>query len=312
MISLADIEAAAARLSGKVRRTPLLRADQLQHPPGPGELWLKLEQLQVTGSFKARGATNKLLLTPKDELARGITTASGGNHGAAVARAGHLAGVPTTIFVPEGVSPLKRAKIEGWGAEVRVVGRVWDEANEAAGRFAREEGAAFFHPFAEPAIVAGQGTVALEVLSDKPDIDTFLIAIGGGGLVAGMATAIRALRPGARIIGIEPEGAPTLQASLMARQVVTLPAVTTSIPTMACGRTSEAIFDIVRESVDEVILLPDEAMAAAARWLWLECGIAADLSGAAAVAALQSGKVEVKPGEKVCALVCGAGAEALG
>ncbi|SNB77960.1 threonine dehydratase [Arboricoccus pini] len=311
MIELADIEAAALRLKGKVRRTPMMRADQLLEVPSDAELWLKLENLQVTGSFKARGATNRLLTTPAESLNRGIVTASGGNHGVAVARAAHLAKVPATIFLPEGVSPLKRAKLEAWGAQVQTVGMVWDEANEASLRFAAEKGAMHFHPFAEPAIVAGQGTVALEVLSEKSDIDTFLIAIGGGGLIAGMATAIKAIRPNARIIGIEPVGSPTLEASRRAGEVVRLPAITTRVPTMACGRTDPRIFEIVQRHVDEIVLLEDEEMAAAANWLWLELGIAADLSGAAAAAALRTGKVKLRASERVCVLICGAGNDAV-
>jgi threonine dehydratase len=311
MIGLADVEAAAERLQGKVRRTPMMRADQLLEAPGAAELWLKLEHLQVTGSFKARGATHRLVTTPPEQLERGIVTASGGNHGVAVARAAHLAGVPGTIFLPEGVSALKRAKLEAWGAQVRTAGKVWDEANEASLAFAAEQGAVHFHPFAEPAIVAGQGTVALEVLSDKPDIDTFLIAIGGGGLISGMATVIKALRPSARVIGIEPTGSPTLAASRRAGEVVRLPAVTTKVPTMACGRTDPRIFDLVERHVDDIVLLEDAEMEAAARWLWLELGIAADLSGAAAAAALRTGKVLTRPGERVCVLICGAGSDAV-
>ena len=311
MITLADVEAARARLDGNIRRTPLIAADNLSAPISAADLYLKLESLQATGSFKARGATNRLLATPRAELEKGIVAASGGNHGVAVARTGALAGVPAHIFVPETIAPSKLAKLKQWGAHVELVGQVFDEADRAARAFAASIGAIYFHPFADPLVVAGQGTLALEVLDQLPDVDTFLIAIGGGGLIGGMGTAIRALRPGARIIGIEPVGCPTLKASLDAGHVVTVKTITTRVPTMTCARTDDAVFELVRSVVDDIVLIDDAAMVEAARWLWFELGIAADLSGAAAAAALKTGTVTVRPGEKVCALVCGAGPDGI-
>ena len=274
MITLEDVESAAARIAPYVRRTPLVLANHALHPPTEAALWLKLECLQVTGSFKARGAMNRLLTTPREQLAGGIVTASGGNHGVATARAGRIAGAPTTVFLPANASPLKRAKLAAWGAELRIEGQVWDETDRAARAFARDKGAAYFHPFADPATVAGQGTLALEILPDLPDATLYLIAIGGGGLAAGMATVLRARAPQARLIGIEPFGSPTLHASLVAGAVVTLPKVTTSVPTMACGRTDERVFEIIRAKLDDVVLIEDSDMLDGARWLWFEMGLA--------------------------------------
>ena len=312
MITIDDIRGAADRIRNAVRRTPVMAADQmLTSPLADASLWLKLECLQVTGSFKARGATNQLMTLPAEVLARGIVTASGGNHGVAVARAAHLAGVPATIFLPEGAAPAKQAKIADWGAEIRIVGRFWDEADEVARAFAQQAERTYFHPFASPAIVAGQGTVALEILEQLPDANLFLIAVGGGGLIAGMSTVLRALRPDARIVGIEPIGAPTLHASLQRGEVVTLSEITTRIPTLACARTDPRIFDIVQKNVNSIVLLDDAAMVEAARWLWFEFGLATDASGAAVVAALRSGRVDVNPGDRICALICGAGTDGL-
>ncbi|MGH9174701.1 MAG: pyridoxal-phosphate dependent enzyme, partial [Vicinamibacterales bacterium] len=159
MIGLDDIRAAEERLAGQVRRTPLVEVTQVRTPITEATLTLKLELLQVTGSFKARGATNRLLATPKQEVANGIVAASGGNHGLAVARAGAAARVQTTIFLPTNASPAKIDKLKGWGAETVVVGDIWDESNVEALAFAAERGAAYFHPFADPLVVAGQGTV---------------------------------------------------------------------------------------------------------------------------------------------------------
>jgi threonine dehydratase len=271
------------------------------------EVMLKLELLQVTGSFKARGATNKLLNTDPEVLARGIVAASGGNHGLATARAGFLAGVPTTIFLPDNATPAKIAKLHQWGAETRIVGSAWHEANAAALDLVASTGAAYFHPFADPHVVAGQGTVALEILEQYPEVDTFLVAMGGGGLISGVATAVKALKPGARVVGIEAAGCPLLLRALEAGENRPLDRITTSVATMACARTEDVIFDIVRDTVDQIVLVDDEEMLRAARWLWFEMGLAADLSGAAAVAALRERRLTLRPGERICAIVCGAG-----
>ena len=313
MIDIADIEAARERIAGYVRRTPVTPLAQLKSPPpGAARVTLKLECLQVTGSFKARGAMNRLAGTPKDQLGAGIVTASGGNHGLAVARTAYAAGVPAVVFVPANVSPAKVAKMKAWNATVEVVGDEWSVSNAAALDYASKTGAIYFHPFADPLVVAGQGTLALEILEDIPDMDAILVAIGGGGLIAGMATAIRARRPGVRIIGIEPVGSPTLKASIDAGHVVTLNAVTSRVPTMSCRRTDEQVFETVRKNVDEIVLVTDDEMEHAARWLWFEMGVAADLSGAASLAALRQSLPGLAGARHICALVCGAGAEGTG
>ena len=311
MVQLADVEAARRRIAPHLRRTPLL---DVGPPPGGGpasRLTLKLENLQVTGSFKARGATNKILALPPAQAARGLVTASGGNHGLGVAFAGRLAGAPVTIYLPANVPPAKAAKLERWGARVVREGEVWDDANEAALAAARREGMTYVHPFADPAVIAGQGTLGLEVLEDAPETDLAVVAIGGGGLIAGVAVALKSLRPGLRVVGVEPVGAPTLYESLRAGAVVELPEVTTAANTLAPRRSHETNFAIIRETVEGVVLITDDEMREAARWLWFEAGIAAELSGAAAVAALRAGKVPLDGARSVCAVVCGAGTDGL-
>jgi threonine dehydratase len=217
--------------------------------------------------------------------------------------------VAATIFVPENAAPYKIDKLRALGADVEVVGSVWNETNEHALAFARENGATYFHPFADPAVLAGQGTLALEILEQNPDIDTFLIAIGGGGLITGMATALKALKPDVTIIGIEPVGCPTFHDSIARGEVVTIAHVETRVATMACARTDPGVFALSKDLIDQVVLLEDGEMQDASSWLWSEFGIAADLSGAAAMAAIRQGRVSLEPGEQVCALVCGAGTE---
>ncbi|MBK3745509.1 threonine/serine dehydratase [Paraburkholderia aspalathi] len=312
MISIDDIRQAERRIEGKIRRTPIIKADNFSTASLEGiNLTMKLELLQVTGSFKARGATNRLLNLEPSALKNGIVTASGGNHGLGTARAGRMAGVPTTIFLPTNAAPSKLAKLEQWGANIRVVGDSFSETNAVALEFAAQTGAAYFHPFADPDVVAGQGTLGLEILSQMDKIDTVLVAIGGGGLISGISTVFKALAPHVRVVGIEAAGSASLLKSVEAGVNITLDSVTTQVATMSCARTDDRIFDIVRRNVDEIVLVDDAEMKSAAEWLWFEMGLAADLSGAAAIAALREGRVKTRPGENICAIICGAGPEAI-
>lgn len=312
-ISLSDVEAARERIAGVARETPLWNAPVNRLPiPEAARLWLKLELLQVTGSFKARGAVNKARALSAEALRRGIITASGGNHGLAVAYVGSLFGVATTICLPENVNPDKVNRLRGLGATVVIDGATWDISNAGALACAASEGLTYIHPFADPLVAAGQGTIALEVLDAVPAIDTLLVAIGGGGLIAGIATAAKAIKPSIRIIGIEPVGAPTLKACVDAGAIVTLPKIETAAVTLAAGRTEPLNFEAVRQHVDDIVLVTDDEMRDAARWLWSEFAIAAELSGAASIAAIRNGAVTIMPGENVCALICGAGRDGLG
>lgn len=307
-LGLSEIEQARRRLAEHVRRTPLLRAEPLLRSARVDRLTLKLESLQVTGSFKARGATHKVLTLAPEEARRGLVTASGGNHGLGVAYAGRLAGAPVTIYLPANVPPAKAEKLERWGARLVWEGQVWDDADAAAREAAVRSGATYVHAFADPAVIAGQGTIGLEIAEDDPEADLLLVAIGGGGLIAGVATAVKALRPQMRVVGVEPVGAPTLSASLRAGRVVELERIATAANTLAPRCSAELNFEIIRRTVDEIVLVEDDEMREAARWLWFEHGVAAELSGAAAVAALLAGRAT---GRRVCALICGAGTDGL-
>ncbi len=311
-VTLADIEAAAERIEGRVRRTPCLRARFLRQPLHPGELLLKLESLQVTGSFKARGANNAVLQLDDAALRRGIVTASGGNHGLAVAYAGQASGAATVIYLPESTSAAKADKLRAWGAEVVVEGAVWDDADEAAQARATRDGLAYIHPFSDPAVIAGQGTVGREMLDQSPHIDTLLVAIGGGGLISGIAIAAKAMKPDIRVIGIEPVGAPTLSESLAAGKPITLPKIETAAVTLAPRRSAEINLEIIRKNVDRIVLVTDDEMREAARWLWFEMGIGAELSGAAAIAAIQADKVNLPEGSTTAAVICGVGDDGIG
>lgn len=308
-IELAHIKAAQSRIAPYVRRTPLMAVQAFKEPPpGKPELYLKLENLQITGSFKARGAVNKLL-SLEQETVRGLVTASGGNHGLGVAYAGWLSGKPATIYLPGSTPATKAEKLATWGATVIRYGEVWDEANVAALAHAEREGLIYLHPFADPAVIAGQGTLGLEMLEDAPQLDTLLVAIGGGGLISGIALAAKAMKPDIRVIGIEPVGAPTLYESLKAGAPVELAHIHTKAGTLAPRRSDALNFGIIRQHVAEIVLVTDDEMALARQWLWLELGIACELAAAAALAALLTGKVQTTVGERVGVVVCASNPE---
>lgn len=307
---LAAIRLAAQRVAGRIRRTPLVEATQDKHEL-LGRVFLKLESLQVTGSFKARGALNTLASLSREEVMRGVITASGGNHGLAVAYAGHVAQTPATIYLPRNVPAAKIAKLEAWGARVVLEGEVWDEANRAALARAGRDGLTYIHPFADPRVIAGQGTLGLELVEEAPALDTLVVAIGGGGLISGVALAAKALKPAIKVIGVEPVGAPTLHDSLRAGRLVELARIDTAAITLAPRRSEPINLEIIARHVDEIVLVDDEEMREAARWLWFEHGVAAELSGAASVAALLAGRYRPREAERVCALVCGAGTDGI-
>lgn len=323
------MRAARVRIAGHVVATPMARLRAGTVPPGKGDVarriadvpvaperlardvLLKLESLQVSGSFKARGAMNKVLSLAPEVARRGLVTASGGNHGLAVAYAGRVIDVPTIVYLPHRTAPAKAARIEGWGARVVREGDVWDDAHAAAVAHAERDGLTYVHPFADTAVVCGQATIALEVLEQAPEVDLFVVAIGGGGLVAGVAAAAKLLRPDLRVIGVEPEGAPTLFESVRANAVIELAEIRTAASTLAPRRSDALNLAIIRETVDSIVLVSDDDMRAAARFLLTEVGIGAELSGAAALAAVLSNKLDLGAARNPCVLVCGAGSDAL-
>jgi threonine dehydratase len=310
--TLEDVLAAESRLRPYIRHTPLMLTTPTKNKLLPeSSVYLKLELMQITGSFKARGAMHKLLTTPAEQIARGIVTASGGNHGLGVAYAGWVSGRPATIYLGANTPPAKADKLQQWGAEVVWAGEVWDDANAAALQRAEQDGMAYFHPFADPAVIAGQGTIMLEVMERLPQVDVMVAAIGGGGLIGGISIAAKALNPRIRIIGVEPIGAPTLYESVRVGHPVTLEAIRTEANTLAPRQSSALNLKIIQQHVEEIILVSDEAMYEAARWLWYEFALAAEFSGAAALAGLMSGQVRIQPGETVCVLVCGAGTDGI-
>jgi len=294
------IAAMEPRIRPYVRHTPVLRVDMADFDRPPLAVDLKLECLQHSGSFKARGAFTNLLERPVP--AAGVVAASGGNHGAAVAYAAMRLGHKATIFVPEVSPPAKLQRIRGYGAELIVGGARYAEALAASEAFAENTGALQIHAFNQEETLVGQGTLGLEIEQDLPEIDTLLVAVGGGGLIGGIAAWFAGR---IRIVAIEPEGAPTLHRAFEAGHPVDAPAEGVAADSLAPKRVGEMMFPIAEAFVERSILVTDDAIIAAQKALWERVRIIAEPGGAAAFAALLSGRYTPAPGERVAVLVCG-------
>ena len=302
-ITLKDIEAAAQRIDGKVWKTPLERSDYFSALTGR-EIANKLENIQRTGSFKVRGALNKILATPEAQRSRGFVAASAGNHAQGLAHAARVAGADAAIVMPEGAPINKIERTRRLGARVILHGQVYDECEAEARRLAESEGMIFVSAFDDPLVVAGQGTVGLEILEQYPEVDTIIVPVGGGGLVSGVAIAVKSRSPRVRIIGVEPTGANALSRSLRAGSRVTLQ----SLDTIADGvkvKTPGAIaFDVARRLVDEVAEVDDEEIARAVLLYVEEDKSVVEGAGALPLAALLSRQVQ-NAGRNVCLVVSG-------
>lgn len=307
-ITLENIRSAQERVKPYIRQTPIFKCHNHRHPlKGNPDITFKLECQQVTGSFKVRGALNKLLSLPDAEKKRPLFAASGGNHGLAVAYAGHTHQLPTTIYLPVKTAPYKIEKIKDWGAEIVLRGLDIKEAIEAAEQDAHREKATYIHPFADSDVILGQGTLGVDIMEQLPTIDTLIVAIGGGGLIGGVSTAAKAINPQIKVIGVEPETYPTMTTSLAAGKVVPLPRQETVAVTLAVLETSPLNLDLARKNIDEIVLVSEEDIKIGTRWLWNEFFIAAEYSGAAALAAVIQGKISDLAGHRTCILICGAG-----
>jgi threonine dehydratase len=283
-----------------VRRTPVLEVPSKDFGlPGP-ELSFKLELLQHSGSFKARGAFVNLLT--REVPAAGVVAASGGNHGAAVAYAANKLGKRARIYVPTVSSPAKIERIRSYGAELVVQGERYADALAAAEQWAAESGAMKIHAFDEPGALLGQGTVALEWQQQAPGLDTLLVAVGGGGLIGGMALWVEG---SVRIVGVEPEAAPTLSRALEAGKPVDAPAGGIAADSLAPRRVGELMFPLAQKYVERVVLVEDDAIRRAQQALWDVLRVVAEPGGAAAFAALLSKKYQPGPRERIGILVCG-------
>lgn len=291
-----DIERAAERVGERTRRTPVI-----EHRDAQRDLVLKLELLQHAGSFKTRGAFNRVLAEPSVPIA-GVVTASGGNHGAALSYVGSQLGIATEVFMPSTSPAMKRANIERFGATVTVIDGYYDDAQQAANERQAVSGALMVHPFDHPATVAGQGTMSRELEQQVGAFDTLVVATGGGGFTAGQAAWFR---DRVKIVSVEPESSQCLRAALAAGHPVEVPVSGVAADSLGAKRIGAVPWSIVRHFVDEAVVVGDDDILAAQRALWNDLRLIVEPGGAAALAAIRCGAYVPVPGERVVVVVCG-------
>jgi len=301
-----SVVAVEARIRPYVRLTPVITIDRAELGLPPGPLTIKLESLQHSGSFKVRGAFTNLLL--RDVPDAGVAAASGGNHGAAVAYAASVLGIPARIFVPEVSSPAKVSRIRSYGADLVIQGETYSDALAISQDWISASGALTVHAFDQPETILGAGTTGLELRQQAPAATTILAAIGGGGLLSGIATAVMtgADDSGLRVVGVEPEGAPTMTAALAAGGPVDAATGSIAVDSLAPRRVGELTFAVISRHVHAVVLVSDDAISEAQRLLWERLRIVAEPGGSAALAALISGRYQPAPGEHVAVVLSGA------
>ncbi|MBM7794656.1 threonine/serine dehydratase [Paenarthrobacter ilicis] len=302
MVTRHEVEAAYTRTSGWVRHTPLAESGNRE----AYHLWFKCEYMQHTGSFKTRGAFNRLLTAQEDgalDPVAGIVVASGGNAGLANAYAAAKLGVPATVFVPESAPANKVHKLYAIGAHVVQGGAEYAEAYAAAVSFAEEKGAVYCHAYDQPEIVAGAGGVGLELLDELPDVDSILVAVGGGGLMGGIAAAVEGK---AQVVGVEPENVPTLHTALAQGEPVDVAVSGVAADSLGARRIGGIGFDVARRAGVQSVLVSDELIIKARRRLWEDHRIVVEHGAAAAYAALLSGAHTPNDGETVAVVLCGA------
>jgi threonine dehydratase len=301
-------EEAAKRIAGKVHRTPVLSATRIGQQAGVS-LFFKCENFQKTGSFKVRGVLNKLLSGNKGAYANGVVTISAGNHAQALAWGSALAGIPCTVVMPEGASPAKAEASRGYGAEVILHGSAM-EAFEKAFSIAKERSMTFVHPFDDEEIIAGQGTVALELLEQLAEFSTLIVPVGGGGLIAGVSAVIKQLKPEIKIFGVEPVGACAMKKSFDAGSPQKLVKVNTVADGLGAPMAGKLNFELAIKYVDDMVVVTDDEIIHALKQIFFNAKLVAEPAAAAGVAGLLSGKVPVKQGDRVVCIISGGNVDA--
>jgi threonine dehydratase len=297
-------ESAYQKVAPHIHHTPLLPSRMLSEATG-FDVRLKAEIFQKTGSYKIRGPLNKFTHLTPEERARGVVCSSAGNHAQGVALAAKIHGIKAVVVMAENATPSKVAATRGYGAEVILHGTICDEANEKAIELVRERGLTYVHPFDDLQLIAGQGTLGLEVVRDWPDVEFVVVPIGGGGLISGVSMAVKAFKPSVKVIGVESSGAPGMYDSVKQGRVVTLDRVDCIIDGLRVKRVGETTFEVVRRYVDEIVTLPDDKMFEAMIWVMAHAKLVVEGAAAAPVAALLNGRVKAPRGAKVAAVLSG-------
>jgi threonine dehydratase len=302
-LTLRDFQDARARIAPHIKHTPLLTSRQLSERTG-FDVRLKAEMFQRVGSYKIRGPLNKFALMPEDQKRRGVVCSSAGNHAQGVALAAQIHGIRAVVCMAANATPAKVAATRGYGAEVVLHGTIWDEANEKAKELVRSEGLTYVHPFDDEQLIAGQGTLGLEVVHDWPELDAIVVPIGGGGLISGVSMALKSHRPSVRVIGVESSDGPAMQRSIEAGSLQTIDC-RTIIDGLRVRRVGEINFSVVQRFVDEIVALPDREIFDAMLWVMERCKLVVEGAAAAPVAALLHGLVKLPPGSRVAVVLSG-------
>jgi len=298
-----DFEDARARIAPHIKRTPLLTSRQLDELTGY-DIRLKAEMFQRVGAYKIRGPLNKFALMSEEEKRRGVVCSSAGNHAQGVALAAKIHGIRAVGCMAKNAKPAKIAATRAYGAEVVLHGMIWDEANEKAKELVRDEGLTYVHPFDDAQLIAGQGTLGLEIVQDWPEVDAVVVPIGGGGLISGVSMAVKSHNPNAKIIGVESSDGPAMQQSVAAGHLETIDCKTI-IDGLRVRRCGELNFSVVQRFVDEIVALPDREIFEAMIWVMERCKLLVEGASAAPVAALLRGLVRLPKGSKVAVVLSG-------
>ena len=308
MIEYRDVQAARARIAPHIVRTPQLRVPALDEALGC-QVYLKHEGFQAIGAFKIRGALNKALSLSEEELGRGLVCASSGNHAQGVAYAAHKLGAQAVIVMPTNANPVKLAGVQRWGGQVELVGTLSSQREERAAQLVREQGMVEIHPYADPFVAAGQGTLALEVLEDLPDASLIAAPIGGGGLISGIATAVKGAAPQVRTVGVEPAGAPRYTRSRAEGRPVQLESVQTIADGTRTDHANPDNFAVIQARVDELYTVEDRWIEEAMRLLMTAAKVIAEPSSVLPVAAALCGALPVRPEDKAVFVLSGGNAD---
>ncbi|HEY8176636.1 MAG TPA: threonine ammonia-lyase [Gemmatimonadaceae bacterium] len=298
-----DFEEVRARIGRHIKHTPLLTSRQLSELTGC-DARLKAEMFQRVGSYKIRGPLNKFALMPDEQKRRGVVCSSAGNHAQGVALAAKIHGIRAVVCMATNATPSKVAATKGYGAEVVLHGSIWDEADQWARKLVRDEGLTYVHPFDDEQLIAGQGTLGLEIVQDWPDVDAVIVPIGGGGLISGVSMVAKSHNPKIRVIGVESSDGPAMKASVDAGRLETIECKTI-IDGLRVRRVGETTFSVVQRFVDDIVTLPDRDIFSAMIWVMERCKLVVEGAAAAPVAALLHGAVKLPAGARVAVVLSG-------
>jgi len=302
-LTLKDFEETRARIAPHIKHTPLLTSRQLSERTG-FDIRLKAALFQRVGSYKIRGPLNKFALMPEEQKRRGVVCSSAGNHAQGVALAAKIHGIRAVVCMATNATPAKIAATKAYGAEVVLHGTIWDEANEKAKELVRDQGLTYVHPFDDEQLIAGQGTLGLEIVQDWPDVDAVIVPIGGGGLIAGVSMAVKSHNPKIKVIGVESSDGPAMQRSVEAGELQTIDCQTI-IDGLRVRRAGVLNFSVVQRFVDEIVALPDREIFDAMIWVMERCKLVVEGAAAAPVGALLQNLVKLPPGSKVAVVLSG-------